>query len=72
MNGLDGWYGIEYKSGEQGIINGAVIEYVDLTNQSGPIHWAPNDHDTPITTEAPGADDYYYNYAYKGYQYYGM
>ena len=55
------------------MIEGAVIEYIDFTNQSGPIHWTPNDHpDTPITSHSSGADDYYNNYIYNGYQNRGM
>lgn len=69
LNGFDGLWGIEYKAAQPGIISGAVVEYIDLTNQSGPIHWAPADFEgTPITSEATGADDYYNNYAFNGYQ----
>lgn len=74
-NGFDGLWGVEYRntSGDSPIVEGALLEYVDLTNQSGPIHWAPTDHEgTPITTKATGMDDYYNNYAYSGYQSRGM
>ncbi len=68
-NGFDGLYGIEYKSAHGGIVSGAVIEYFDFTNQSGPIHWAPDDFEgTSITEETTGGDDYWNNYAYNGYQ----
>ena len=73
LNGFDGLYGVEYVSLRQGIVDGAVIEYIDMRNQSGPMHWAPNDFEgTPIRGEATGADDYYNNYFYCGYQYYGL
>lgn len=73
LNGFDGLYGLEYKKNGAGLIEGAVIEYLDLMNQSGPIHWAPDDHpNTPITAPATGSDDYYNNYAYDGYQYFGQ
>lgn len=73
LNGFDGLYGFEYRKDGEGIIDGAVIEYLDLTNQSGPIHWAPGDAPgTKNTDSATGADDYYNNYAYDGYQYYGL
>ena len=73
LNGFDGLYGIEYKKSGGGIVEGAVVEYLDLMNQSGPIHWAPGDHpDTPMQSHATGSDDYYNNYAYDGYQYYGQ
>lgn len=72
-NGFDGLWGLEYKAPTQGWVDGAVIEYVDLTNQSGPIHWAPGDHEgTPLTTEVTGGDDYYNNYAFNGHQVRGM
>ena len=74
MNGFDGLWGLEYSntSGPP-LIAGAVIEYIDFTNQSGPIHWTPNDRPgTPITSHSSGADDYYNNYIYNGYQSRGM
>lgn len=74
MNGFDGMWGLEYRNAVgQPLIEGAVIEYVDFTNQSGPIHWTPNDRPgTPITGHSSGADDYYNNYIYNGYQNRGM
>ena len=74
MNGLDGLWGLEYRNMEgHQLIDGAVIEYLDFTNQSGPIHWTTNDHEgTPITSHSSGADDYYNNYIYNGYQSRGM
>jgi len=74
MNGFDGLWGLEYRnvSGKP-LVKGAVIEYIDFTNQSGPIHWTPNDHPgTPITSHSSGGDDYYNNYIYNGYQSRGM
>lgn len=74
LNGFDGLYGIEYKSAKaEGIVTGAVVEYLDLMNQSGPIHWDPkNSPDSPMKDAAGGSDDYYNNFAYDGYQNYGM
>ena len=74
MNGFDGLWGLEYHNDNQlSLISGAVIEYIDFTNQSGPVHWTPNDHPgTPITSHSSGADDYYNNYIYNGYQSRGM
>ena len=74
LNGFDALYGVEYKSPkEKGILTGAVVEYLDLMNQGGSIHWAPADFDeTTLGDEATGGDNYYNNYAYNGYQYYGM
>lgn len=73
LNGFDGLWGIEYKSAKKCLLNGVVLEYIDFTNQSGPLHWAPDDFPgTTITGEATGADTYYNNYFYNGYTNYGM
>ena len=74
MNGFDGLWGLEYRNAVGlPLIESAVIEYIDFTNQSGPIHWTPNDRPgTPITGHSSGADDYYNNYIYNGYQNRGM
>ncbi|MCM1505014.1 MAG: capsule assembly Wzi family protein [Muribaculum sp.] len=73
LNGFDGLWGLEYDSGKNGLIRGAVIEYLDFSNQSGPLHWAPGDNPgTTIPGQATGADTYYNNYYYNGYAYYGM
>lgn len=72
-NKWDGIWGIEYKSASRGIVNGAVIEYIDFRDQSGPLHWAPGDYPgTTITSEATGGDDYYNNSYYNAYAHYGM
>lgn len=77
-NGLDGLWGVEYSlsNRKKSAVNGIVIEYLQTTNQSGPIHWAPGDFDASISnkvpTEATGADNYYNNYYYNGYSYYGL
>lgn len=73
LNGWDGLWGLEYKASERGVINGAVVEYLDFTNQSGPIHFAPADHEgVTIKDHASGADDYYNNTAHRSYANYGM
>ena len=73
-NGWDGLWGLEYKAPSSGgIVSGAVIEYMDFTNQSGPIHFNPNDYDgTTITDHVNGSDDYYNHASYNSYAYYGM
>lgn len=72
-NGFDGLWGLEYYNPYRAIVKEAVIEYIDLTNQSGPIHYAPGDHEgTTLTAEATGADNYYNNYAFNGWQSRGM
>lgn len=74
LNGWDGLYGIELTlSGRNPVLKKAVLEYLDLTNQSGPIHYAPDDYDNPpVLTQATGADDYYNNKYYNSYANYGM
>ncbi len=72
-NGFDGIWGLEYKSAERQLIQGAVVEYLDFTNQSGPIHFDPDDNlGSSITSEATGGDEYYNNDFYRSYANYGM
>lgn len=73
-NGWDGLWGLEYSAATPGApLEGAVVEYLDFTNQSGPIHHAPADHpDTDLTSQVTGGDDYYNNGYYNSYAYYGM
>ncbi|MDE6283737.1 MAG: capsule assembly Wzi family protein [Muribaculaceae bacterium] len=73
LNGFDGVWGLQFVNVRNGIVSGAVIEYIDFTNQSGPIHWDPDDAPgTTVTNRAEGADDYYYNHEYNSYANYGM
>ncbi|MDE6311295.1 MAG: capsule assembly Wzi family protein [Muribaculaceae bacterium] len=72
-NGWDGLWGIEYRAPRASWIDGAVIEYLDFTNMSGPIHYAPGDHPgTSLTGYATGGDDYYNNNAYGAWTNYGL
>ncbi|MCM1163906.1 MAG: capsule assembly Wzi family protein [Muribaculaceae bacterium] len=72
MNGWDGLWGLEYKSASPKTVSGVVLEYLDFTNQSGPIHYAPSDYSgTTITDHASGADDYYNNNAHSSFAYFG-
>lgn len=73
MNGWDGLWGLEYRAGEHDAVSNIVVEYLDLTNQSGPMHWAPADNPgTQVPNQATGADDYYNNHAYNGYHTAGL
>lgn len=73
MNGWDGLWGIQYDFGRRGIVSKALVEYLDFTNQSGPIHFDPEDNPfNPLTGHAQGADDYYNNDYYGAYSNYGM
>ena len=72
-NKMDGIWGLEYKGSKDAIVSGAVIEYVDFRDQSGPIHYAPGDLPNPtLTSEATGYDNYYNNAFYNAYAHYGM
>jgi len=77
-NGGDGLWGIQYRNTSQKkqYIRGAVLEYFQSTNQSGPIHWDPNDYPEPlrsqITDKVVGDDNYYNHNFYGSYSYYGM
>ena len=73
LNGFDGVYGIEYSSESRSAVSGAVFEYIDFRNQSGPLHYAAG----MVTGaaglgSATGADDYYNNFQYNGYMHHGM
>lgn len=74
LNGFDGIWGLEYDSkNDDAIVSGAVFEYIDFTNQSGPNHWAPNDNpDSEMAGEATGSDDYYNNFRYNSFMNLGM
>ncbi len=79
LNGFDGLWGLEYRSGNHGLVTGAVVEFIDLMNQSGSIHFAYKDliddnhpKGSEIGHAVTGSDDYYNNYCYNGYQSRGM
>ncbi|HIU39668.1 MAG TPA: hypothetical protein IAD18_08395 [Candidatus Limisoma intestinavium] len=74
LNGFDGIWGLEYKSSDKNaIVSGAVVEYIDFTNQAGPMHWAPHDHPgTEYTDQATGGDNYYNNFRCNSYMNFGM
>ncbi len=72
-NGWDGLWGLYYHSNKRSLVSGAAIEYLDFRNQSGPIHWSPDDRPgTTITGNATGGDDYYNNEYYASYSNYGL
>ncbi len=72
LNGWDGVWGARWEP-SAGPIDGVELAYLDFTNQSGPMHWAPGDHpESGIPGQATGSDDYYNNYFYDGWANYGM
>lgn len=77
-NGWDGLWGIQYnnrKTGRQ-YVRGAVFEYFQTTNQSGPIHWDSGNYPEPIRSQitdfVAGVDEYYNHSFYDGYAHHGM
>lgn len=73
LNGFDGVWGIELRLPRSKWLKAVVAEYVDFRNQSGPIHWSPDDRPgTTITSHATGFDNYYNNATYNSYANYGM
>lgn len=77
-NGWDGLWGIQYSNKTPGrqYVRGAVFEYFQSTNQSGPLHWDSGDYPEPvrsqITNLVTGNDDYYNHMFYSSYTHYGM
>ena len=77
-NGWDGLYGLEYKNKAKGrqYVRGAVIEYLQTTNQSGPLHWDSGDYPEPLRSQVAdlvtGNDNYYNHMFYGSYDHYGM
>lgn len=73
QNGFDGLWGIEYKNEALKWLSGVVIEYLDFTNQSGPVHYDGADlGNDRLPYHVNGADDYYNNFYYGAYANYGM
>lgn len=68
LNGWDGLWGLEYKSNHRGSISGVVVEYLQTTNMSGPLHGL---QDSPVG-KTGGADNYYNNGYYPGWIHWGM
>ena len=77
-NGFDGLWGLQYKNKAEGrqYIRGAVVEYLQTTNQSGPLHFDNGDFPEPIRSQIPelvtGNDNYYNHSFYGAYDHYGM
>lgn len=71
-NGWDGLWGLEYHTEHDAWLSGIVLEYLQTTDQSGAIHWAPQDHMGEMKGEARGADEYYNNFFYCGYAHFGQ
>ena len=68
LNGMDGLWGIEYRTNKYQSINNIVLEYYQSTNQSGPLHGL----DFSIVKKTGGADNYYNHALYPGWSHWGM
>lgn len=77
-NGWDGLWGLQYENRKPGrqLVRRAVAEYLQTTNQSGPLHWDSGDYPEParsqITDLVVGNDSYYSHTFYGSYTHYGM
>jgi len=75
-NGWDGLWGLEWKSVTPAWVDAVVAEYLQTTDQSGPLHWAPSDFSSDVASrlphEARGGDNYYNNFFYAGYAHRGQ
>lgn len=72
-NGFDGLWGVEYSAPEGGLLKGVVLEFITLKNQSGPLHFNPEDYGgSKVEGKVTGCDNYYNNYAYNGYHAFGL
>lgn len=77
-NGWDGLYGLQYNNKAPGVqyVRGAVAEYFQTTNQSGPLHWDSGDYPEPVRSQitdlVTGNDNYYNHCFYDSYTHYGM
>ena len=75
-NGWDGLWGLEFKLNRRWWVSGAVVEYLDLTNMSGPLSYEPNydndKHGATLPYRAHGCDGYYNNFFYRSYVNYGL
>lgn len=72
-NGWDGLWGLYYNRSSKAAVTGAAVEYLTFCNQSGPIHWSPNDRPgTTVTSHATGGDNLYNSDMYGAYDNYGL
>lgn len=73
QNRLDGLWSLEYKRSEPALISGALFEYFQSTDQTGPIYWLPSydGQETNIKHEANGKDNYYNHLIYQSWSHFG-
>lgn len=68
LNGWDGLWGIELRFPRRQAVRAVVLEYLQTTNMSGPLHGL---QDLP-GNKTGGADNYYNNGLYPGWVHWGM
>lgn len=71
QNGWDGLWGLELKFKRFRPINNIVLEYLQTTNQSGPLHGLHEPEEGPVH-KTGGSDNYYNNSLYPGWAHWGM
>lgn len=72
-NKTDGLWGLQYTAPGKALLYSVVLEYIDLRDHSGPVHFAPGDYPgVNIPTEATGADDYYNNTSFNAHANFGQ
>lgn len=71
QNGWDGLWGLELKFKRFRPINNIVLEYLQTTNQSGPLHGLHEPEEGPVH-KTGGSDNYYNNGLYPGWTHWGM
>lgn len=69
-NWRDGIWGLEFELLNNTVVRNIVLEYVQTTHQSGPMHFL--EYDSSRDVRGGGDDDYYNNFAYAtGWSYFG-
>lgn len=72
-NGMDGLWGLEWKSKEKGFLSGLVLEYLTTTNQGGPVY--ANEEVSVYNGQTyyySGCSNYYNDQYYGAWSNYGM
>ncbi len=71
QNGWDGLWGLEFNFRYFRPINAVVLEYLQTTNMSGPLHGLHEPSEGPVH-KTGGSDNYYNNGLYPGWSHWGM
>lgn len=72
-NGWDGVWGLQYNFAKESPVSAVLFEYIDFTNQGGPVHYSHTDAPgTNLNGHATGGDNYYNNDFYGPYANYGL